>query len=237
MRREQPLYGPSSGMAVHSVAAVRHLLRRIALTPHTGSHKVFVIGNAERLIPQRSSPEAANALLKALEEPPADSVLILTAAEPEALPPTILSRVARVRARRVSDSVVTSFAQNELPKLPNLERAVRNADGSIGRLLAQWGASGVVGRSAGGYIAALKGNAAERYAAVLGQTPFQARGGFTDMLDELLEQLRREARDGRDTRRITEAIALVLEAREQAQGNVNPQLLAAVLADDLTELR
>lgn len=53
------------------------------------------------------------------------------------------------------------------------------------------------------------------------------------MLDGLVERLRREAKTGGDTRRIAEAIALVLEARERAQGNVNPQLLAAVLSDDL----
>ena len=35
------------------------------------------------------------------------------------------------------------------------------------------------------------------------------------------------------SRKLTEAIARVFEAREQAQGNVNPQLLAAVLSDDL----
>ena len=52
---------------------------------------------------------------------------------------------------------------------------------------------------------------------------------------ELLEAvLRTEAGDdGTPSRKLTEAIARVFEAREQAQGNVNPQLLAAVLSDDL----
>jgi len=72
-----------------------------------------------------------------------------------------------------------------------------------------------------------------RYAFALGQQPFQARGGFTDMLDGLLAQLRDEARAGRDTEKVVEAIAQVLEARGLAQGNVNPQLVGAVLAEDL----
>jgi len=64
--------------------------------------------------------------------------------------------------------------------------------------------------------------------------PFQARGGFTAMLDALLARLRTEAgARGTPSRKLTEAIARVLEAREQAQGNVNPQLLAAVISDDL----
>jgi len=237
-RRERPLYEPPSGMAAHTIAAVRLLLRRVVLTPAVGPGKVFIIGDAERLIPQPSSPEAANALLKVLEEPPADTVVILTAAEPDALLPTILSRVVRVRVDRLPDSVVTSFVQKELPGVANPTRIVSAAEGSIGRVLAQRTASSQRdGDPSDAFLATLAGNAADRYAAALRQAPFQARGGFTDMLDGLLARLRREARGGGETRRITDAIALVLEAREQAQGNVNPQLLAAVLADDLSDRR
>src|SRR5438309_1165133 len=107
-RREQPLYEAPSGLASHGIAAVRLLLRRLALKPAMGSRKVFVIGDAERLVPQ-------------------------------------------------------------------------------------------VG------------------------------GGFTGMLDGLLERLREQARSGEETASVVRAIAQVLEARTLAQGNVNPQLVAAVL--------
>jgi DNA polymerase-3 subunit delta' len=230
-RRERPLYGPTSGMAVHSVAAVRLVLRQAALTPAMARRKVFIVGEAERLIPQRANPEAANALLKVLEEPPADTVLILTTAEPDALLPTILSRVVRVRLNRLADSVVTSFLQKEIH---DGKSVASEAEGCIGRLLARSQAGGSSGREASEvFQTALGGNAVERYSLALRQAPFQARGGFTDMLDGLLERLRQEARRGGDTRRLADAIALVLQAREQAQGNVNPQLLAAVLAEDL----
>lgn len=235
VRRERPLYGSLSGLASHSVASVRLLLRRLVLTPAMGKRKVFLIGDAERLIPQQANPEAANALLKALEEPPADTILILTASEPDKLLPTVLSRVVRTRVLSLPDSVVTSFAQAELPDLKNQARAVAHSEGCIGRLLAQLPAA-----VAGGWDAteafqnALRGTSADRYAAALRQAPYQARGGFTDMLDGLVERLRREAKTGGDTGRIAEAIALVLEARERAQGNVNPQLLTAVLSTDLS---
>src|SRR5258706_4378369 len=88
-RRQRPLYEAPGGLAAHSMAAVRLLLRRLALTPAMAARKVFIVGDAERLIPQRANPQAAHALLKALEEPPADTVFILTAAEPEALLATI----------------------------------------------------------------------------------------------------------------------------------------------------
>lgn len=229
-RRERPHYLPPSGMAAHTIAAVRLLLRRISLSPAIGPRKIFIVGDAERLIPQRSSPDAANALLKALEEPPASAVFVLTAADPDALLPTILSRVVRVRVPRVPDSVVTSFVQTELPEVSNADRIVPIAEGSIGRVLALRG--GQERREPGGLAGGNQGGV-ERYAAALRQAPFQARGGFTDMLDGLLDRLRREARVAEDPGRLVDAIALVLEAREQAQGNVNPQLLAAVLADDL----
>jgi hypothetical protein len=113
-RREQPLYAPVVGLASHPVAAVRLLLKRIAITPAMGKRKVFIVGDAERLIPQLGTEVAANALLKALEEPPADSVIIITAADSNALLPTILSRVVLVRVARIADSAVTAFAQQTL---------------------------------------------------------------------------------------------------------------------------
>ncbi len=224
-RREQPLYPPPGGLASHPIAAVRLLLRRLALTPAMGKRKVFIVGDAERLIPQRGTEDAANALLKALEEPPADSVIVITAADPNALLPTILSRVVLVRVARIADSAVTAFAQQVvgITGKAELSQRVTLAEGCIGKLFA---------------TEAPRIDQAARFMEeplqfALGQTPFQARGGFTEMLDALAGRLRAEARSGGDTEKLVEAIARVMDARELAQGNVNPQLLAAVLAEDL----
>ena len=236
-RRQQPLYEPPSGLASHGIATVRLLLRRLVLTPVMGRRKVFVIGDAERLVPQTGAEAAANALLKALEEPPADTVFVLTTAAPDALLPTILSRVVRVRVARLSDSVVAAFAQQELGVTGQRElgQRVALADGRIGRLLADGDGRARGADAADRFLAAVEAGAVRRYGFALGLQPFQARGGFTDMLDGLLERLREQARAGGETERVVEAIAQVLEARRLAQGNVNPQLVAAVLADDLAE--
>ncbi|PYP20548.1 MAG: hypothetical protein DMD53_10425 [Gemmatimonadetes bacterium] len=232
-RRERPLYEPPSGMASHGIASVRLLLRKLALTPVMGPRKVFVIGDAERLVAQTGAEAAANALLKALEEPPADSVFVLTTAEPDALLATIRSRVVRVRVARLADSVVTAFAQRELGlvKEPSLSQRVTAAEGCIGRLLADGG----VERGEGGerFLHAVRSGPVGRLSFALGLQPFQARGAFTAMLDELLARLRSEARAGKDSGKVVSAIARVLDARELAQGNVNPQLVAAVLGEDL----
>jgi DNA polymerase-3 subunit delta' len=235
VRREQPMYQTPGGLASHGIAAVRLLLRRLALTPAMGRRKVFIVGDAERLIPQRGMEDAANALLKALEEPPADTVVVLTAADREALLPTILSRVVRVRVARLPDSVVTDFAQQVLGMTgkDELAQRVSAAEGCIGRLLATEGDSGAGSRRAADLLEAAHKGAAARYGLALSQVPFQARGGFTEMLDALAGRLRAEAKSGGDTQKLIEAIARVMDARELAQGNVNPQLVTAVLAEDL----
>jgi DNA polymerase-3 subunit delta' len=233
-RREQPLYEPPSGVAIHGIAAVRLLLRRLALKPAMGRRKVFVIGDAERLVPQVGAEAAANALLKALEEPPPETVFILTASAPDALLPTILSRVVRVRVARLADSIVAAFVQRELeiPGQSAVAQRVAVAGGCIGRVLAEGERQDRGGDAADRFTAAVDAGPVGRYAFALGQQPFQARGGFTEMLDGLLERLRERARSGEETGKVVRAIAEVLEARTLAQGNVNPQLVAAVLGGD-----
>ncbi len=66
---------------------IRALQQEAALAPYYGGARVFLIEEAERL-----TAEAANSLLKILEEPPAGTVFVLTAASPHALLPTIVSR-------------------------------------------------------------------------------------------------------------------------------------------------
>lgn len=234
-RRGAAGYEAPVGLASHGIASVRLLLRRLARTPALAQRKVFIVGDAERLVPQVGAEAAANALLKALEEPPADTVFLITAGEPEALLPTLLSRVVRVRVSRLADSIVAAFAQRELGVSDESEVAQRvaAADGCIGKLLAERDTRAAGVAAAGRFRAAVAAGAVSRYAFALGQQPFQARGGFTDMLDGLIEQLRQEARAGRDTELVVAAIAAALEARGLAQGNVNPQLVAAVLGDDL----
>jgi len=74
------------------IEPIRELQREAALAPYEGHWKVYVVADAQFL-----TPEAANCLLKTLEEPPAHVLLILTADEPDALLPTIVSRCQQIR--------------------------------------------------------------------------------------------------------------------------------------------
>ncbi len=239
-RRARPLYGPPERMASHSLASVRLLRQAMAVTPFSGSRKVVVLGDAERLIVQEASQEAANALLKILEEPPADATVILTAADPEALLPTIRSRAVPLRVGRVSDDAVRRFVQTELePALKGeaLEGRIAVAEGCIGRTLDDYD-RGAADRAARELLAAVQHGPRAWTLPALAQPPWSARGDFSAMLDalalELRDRLERSAAagDGQADQWV-EALRLVEERRAEAQGNANPQLALAVLAGDL----
>ena len=236
-RRERSLYSPPAAMAAHSMASVRLLLRRLNMSSAMGGPKMFILGDAERLRPQLGVEDAPNALLKALEEPPANTYFVLTTSDATALLPSVLSRAVRVRVSRVSDSVVVEFAHQELKVDISVAKASSYAAfGCIGRLIAHSARSDAAAEVTQQFLASVRsGGPADRYARALAQPPFEARGGFTEMVDALLDQLRDEAVRGGDTSRVVAAIARLLEVRALARGNVNPQLLAAVMAEDLAE--
>ena len=73
---------------------IRELQKRIVYRPLEGALKVVILTQAERM-----NLEAANCLLKTLEEPPAESVLILLTANLDALLPTIRSRCQIIQFR------------------------------------------------------------------------------------------------------------------------------------------
>src|SRR5690606_22025395 len=104
--------------------------------PAMGRRKVFVVGDAELMVPQESSPEAANAFLKLLEEPPDDTTVVVTSAHPGGLLPTILSRVLAIRAAPIAPEEVQAYLIEELGTAADeAERVAGMARGAIGRAL------------------------------------------------------------------------------------------------------
>ncbi|HZF02275.1 MAG TPA: DNA polymerase III subunit [Methylomirabilota bacterium] len=82
---------PESKSRIITIDQMRDLMREIQLKPTEAEYKVAVIVGADRL-----NPQAANAFLKTLEEPPQKSILILLSTEPQRLLETILSRCLRL---------------------------------------------------------------------------------------------------------------------------------------------
>jgi DNA polymerase III subunit delta' len=98
----------SRRIVIEQVRALEHALQMRA---RNGRRKVAIISDADRL-----QPQAANAFLKTLEEPPKDSLLLLLTALPEALPDTILSRCITVPLARYGE-LQTSDEEKKLVKL------------------------------------------------------------------------------------------------------------------------
>ncbi len=238
-RREAPLWGAPDGMAIHGVASARLVQRRASLTASEGGWRVFIISRADRLVPQESSPEAANALLKLLEEPPPRSLFVLTATEAGQVLPTIRSRSVPVRMGRNSDAEVRQFVADHAGRTMR-EAGVRAAGGSIGAALADDDAASKGEAAARAFLAAVEAGPAAAADRTLRERPYQARGEFTALLDGLAAVLAADARQlvesgaGREeAEAMLDGVQCVAAAREHAQGNVNPQLLLATLADQL----
>jgi len=85
----------------------------LTLRPYAGGSRVAVVGRADRLTEQ-----AANSVLKTLEEPPPRSHLVLCAAHPERLPATILSRCQTVACGPLSPGDIRDWLThwNENPR-------------------------------------------------------------------------------------------------------------------------
>jgi DNA polymerase-3 subunit delta' len=246
-RRDQPLYARPDGMAAIFLPLVRVLHRRAQMRPAMGRSKVFVVGEAERLVPQASSQEAANALLKVLEEPPPDTYFILTTAEPASLLPTIRSRLVTLRVRRLKAAEVVRFL-TAVPQPPlgpaEARRRAELAGGSIGAALALDAERADAAAAAQALLDAAAHGREARLRLVLGLKPFGGRGDFTDTLaaagellrDRLAAQLRAPATGAAPPATgLLEAIRDIERARKLARGNGNPQLIAADLTRRLAE--
>jgi DNA polymerase-3 subunit delta' len=106
-------------------AEIWHPAYRTAPEP---GRKVFVIREADRL-----NPAAADVLLKVLEEPPADTVLLLLSARPDELPETVLSRCHVVTFLPLSERFVVETLTGEGAGAERAALAARLAGGNLGR--------------------------------------------------------------------------------------------------------
>ena len=118
------------------LAAMQGLRRRAQSRPSEGENQIFVVGDAEAMVSQEASPEAANALLKLLEEPPPGTRMILTSSEPGRLLPTIRSRTVPIHVGRLPREMVSRFLVEQAGfDAPAAARVAAMADGSVGRAL------------------------------------------------------------------------------------------------------
>ena len=116
-----------------SVDQVRSLGDLLSVTPSMSPWRAIVIDAADDL-----EASAANALLKMLEEPPANTLFFLVSHAPGRLLPTIRSRCRRLDFARLDGDAMTSLLSHSLQSenKADIKRLVEFANGSIGRALA-----------------------------------------------------------------------------------------------------
>lgn len=124
------LGGPES-IKVDQIRAVR---QKAALAASGSS--VWIILDAERL-----TPEAANAFLKTLEEPPQGTYFFLTTTKVQSILPTILSRCQHLAFRPLSEEQVCAWLAQKTGRTPDddqVRTVAKLSQGSLGRAWAYW---------------------------------------------------------------------------------------------------
>jgi DNA polymerase-3 subunit delta' len=107
------LAAPESKSRKIVIEQIRNLEHALQMRASDGRRKVAIISEADRM-----QPQAANAFLKTLEEPPNNSLLLLLSSIPELLPDTILSRCLEIPLASPND-IELSTEQRELLALLN----------------------------------------------------------------------------------------------------------------------
>jgi DNA polymerase-3 subunit delta' len=113
------------------IDAIRELRRDLHMRPFEADRRVYLVLSADLM-----NEDAADALLKDLEEPPPYAVLILVADDLGPIPETIRSRCQLVPFRRLSERVIRTAAQTRAPELAEEHRVAlaRVAAGRLDRL-------------------------------------------------------------------------------------------------------
>lgn len=247
--KSKGLYEAPSGTDGIYVPTIRMVVRQASVTPAVAKRKVVIIGDAERMVSQEGSDQAANAFLKLLEEPFANTWIILTSSVPGALLPTIRSRAVSVRVAPLPHDDVMQWLADPLVREALASESLPKSDEQRADL-----AAGAPGRLIGAHDTATAFEAARRFIDVarsgdqeraaklaMSHGVSGARGGFSDLLDAIEAELRNRIRtalgegDEGLARGAAQAVETIEDAKQLAYNNVNPQLIAWQVVTSLAD--
>ena len=120
------------GASNRGIDEIRNLRENVKYAPSSGKYKVYIIDEVHML-----TPEAFNALLKTLEEPPAHVIFVLATTQPQKIPSTIISRCLRFDFHRIPTKEIAEhlsyIAQQEGIEVEEeaLLSIARRAEGSM----------------------------------------------------------------------------------------------------------
>ena len=229
--------GMETGASVIKVDQIRELADKLALRSYRGASKVGLIEPADRM-----NISSNNALLKTLEEPPEDTIMLLAAARIDRLPATVLSRCQRIRIPQPAPERAVGWLQGQSsgedwPALLGLAggapiKALALAGAGVGELAAEM--QQVLRATGRGALDAFalaaswsKDRPAERLAWLECWLESQIRSGY-GLSDAVNNNRDNALPTGRAALNIRSAFALldrVRDARALLEGSLNTQLL------------
>jgi len=128
-------FGKKNAHPLIYVTESEALVRKLSFTSHVSKQKIVILW-----LPERLHESAANKLLKIIEEPPEDTVLILVSNSPGEILPTIYSRVQRLQMKRLPDAIIASNLM-KLSEFTDADAmaAAHNAEGNMIKAMEQTG--------------------------------------------------------------------------------------------------
>jgi len=230
---------------------IRDLQKDLAFRPYEAPRKACIIDGVERL-----NPAAGNALLKTLEEPPGNALLILLASNADAVLPTILSRCQRLRFPALSRATIEELLVRVGSAPESARIAASLAGGSMKKAQEISGEEELTTRKSlleriasftalemGPIFAAAEELAGEREQALetvdllaaYQRDILMMQGGSPEVANnDLLPLIERSARRFSPVETM-ERLRAILEVRAALQRNVNPRLALEVLFMRLAE--
>lgn len=106
------------------------LIHRLSYASHASQYKIVIWW-----LPEKMNVEAANKLLKIIEEPYKDTIFIMASDKPEALLPTIYSRVQRIKLRRLPDETIAKLLVDRGIDPTDAEAIAHTAEGNMVKAL------------------------------------------------------------------------------------------------------
>ncbi len=121
--------GNPNGQPAIYVEEITALLSRLNLKARQAKYKIVLLW-----LPERLRTEAANKMLKVIEEPFADTIFILTSDSPASILPTIYSRTQRIAVAPYSEAQLSDILQQSMAVDPQVaDAAAALAEGSVTR--------------------------------------------------------------------------------------------------------
>ncbi len=109
---------------VVSVDVIRDMINECMIRPFQSKHKVFIIKDGDLL-----NPQAQNAFLKIIEEPPEYAIFIIICTNSEQLLQTVRSRSVTVTFPPVNDNIVRKYIENKYPDETRIDFLVKYCSG------------------------------------------------------------------------------------------------------------